>query len=70
MKCGIVEAQLHSFLTSGLDRGESASCPGCFTPSSHWIGGWVDPRVSLDAEAKRKISCPCWESNPSLSAYS
>jgi hypothetical protein len=24
----------------------------------HWIGGWVGPRVSLDAHATRKILCP------------
>jgi len=41
-------------LTSALDGGEwSASCPGHFThreraPGTHWIGGWVGPRVGLD----------------------
>jgi hypothetical protein len=24
----------------------------------HWIGGWVGPRVGLDAMAKRKIPAP------------
>jgi hypothetical protein len=52
------------FLTSALHEGEwSASCPGHFTngegtPSSHWIGGWVGPRVSLDAVEKRKSLAP------------
>jgi hypothetical protein len=27
--------------------------------------GWVGPRASLDAEARRKILCLCWGSNPS-----
>jgi len=40
-----------------------SACPGCFTPreraaDNHWIGGWVGPRDSLDAEAKRKILDP------------
>ncbi|PNF14462.1 hypothetical protein B7P43_G01680 [Cryptotermes secundus] len=31
----------------------SASRPGCFTPgerspTTHWIGGWVDPKAGLD----------------------
>jgi hypothetical protein len=25
-----------------------------FTPGTHWIGGWVDFRASLDTEARRK----------------
>jgi hypothetical protein len=24
-------------------------------PGTHWIGGWLGPRASLDAVAKRKI---------------
>jgi hypothetical protein len=41
--------------TSALEGGEcSASRPGRFnsrerTPGTHWIGGWVGPRVVLDA---------------------
>jgi hypothetical protein len=66
------------FLTFVLDGGEwSASLPSLFTareraPGTYWIGGWVDPRASLIAVAKRKISCPCQESNcptHSLSLY-
>jgi hypothetical protein len=43
------------FLTSALDEGEwSASRPCRFNPrerapSTHWIGGWVNPRAGLDA---------------------
>jgi hypothetical protein len=31
--------------------------------STHWIRGWVGPRVGLDAVEKRKI-LHCRESNP------
>jgi hypothetical protein len=61
---------MHS-LTSALDGGKwSASHSGHFThreraPGTHWIGGWVGPRAVLDAVVKRKIHCPCQESNPS-----
>jgi hypothetical protein len=60
---------MHS-LTSVLDGGEwSASRPGRFTPRERaadtpWIGGWVGPRVVLDAAVKRKIPSPRRESNP------
>jgi hypothetical protein len=49
-----MDVQIHIFLTSALVGGEwSASRPGRFTtgeraPSTHWIGGWVGPRVGLD----------------------
>jgi hypothetical protein len=45
-RCG-VDVQLHSFLTSALDRGEgSVLSPVCFTPrervpSTHWTGSWI-----------------------------
>jgi hypothetical protein len=38
--------------------------PGERIPGTHWIGGWVGPRAGLDAEARRKILCPWWGSNP------
>jgi len=58
--CGVVEVQLHTFLTSALNGGEwSASCPSCCThgkrvPRPHWIGGWVGPRASMDVVGKEK----------------
>jgi hypothetical protein len=58
---GGVDVQIHIFLTLALTGGEwSASCPGRFTPrerasSTHWIGGWVDPRAGLDDMEKRKF---------------
>jgi hypothetical protein len=47
--------------------------PGHFTPkerapSTHWIGGWVDPRAGLDTVVKRKILSPCRDSNPRSSS--
>jgi hypothetical protein len=59
---GGVDVQIHIFLTSTLVKGEwSPSRPGRFThrervPSTHWIGGWVDPRAGLDNLEKRKFS--------------
>jgi hypothetical protein len=34
------------------------------SPSTHYIGDWVGPRLGLDAAENRKISSPCRESNP------
>jgi hypothetical protein len=51
---GGVVVQTHVLLALEVVGGEwSASHPGRFThweraPSTHWIGGWVDPRVGLD----------------------
>jgi hypothetical protein len=58
-------------LTSALVRGEwSASRPCRFTPGgsapgTHWIGGWVDLRASLDDVEKRKfLTSPGFELRP------
>jgi hypothetical protein len=54
----------HAVLTSAVDGGEwSVSCRDYLTPrervpGTHWIGGWVGPRVGLDALEKGKISAP------------
>jgi len=69
---GGMEVQLHAFLTSALNGSEwTASRPGRFTPppgeislGTHWIGGWVDPRIRLDEVAKRTNPCPYRKSNP------
>jgi hypothetical protein len=71
-----VELYLNAFLTSALDGGEwSASRPGRFiprerAPGTRWIGGWMGPRVGLDAVVKRKIPTPCRDSNPHHPAHS
>jgi len=60
---------MHAFLTLALNGGErSASHHGHYTPrekatGTHWTGGWVGPRASLEAVVKRKILSPCWDSN-------
>jgi hypothetical protein len=53
----------------------SASHPGRFTPKerdpgTHWIGGWVGPRASLDVMSKRKITSSRQESKPDRPARS
>jgi len=45
-----------------------------FTPreqaaGTHWTGGWVGPRVVLDAVVNRKIPSPRRESNPRTHRY-
>jgi hypothetical protein len=56
-----VDAEIHIFLTSALVGGEwLASHLGRFTPgerapSTHWIGGWVDPRAGLDDVERTKF---------------
>jgi hypothetical protein len=63
-------------LDSALDEGEwSVSCPGFFTPEVgapgiYWVGDWVGPRAGLDSVKKRRISCPCRESNSDHSTCS
>jgi hypothetical protein len=39
---------------------------GIRTPGIHWIGGWVGPRVCLDAVVKRKMCFhyTCQDLNP------
>jgi hypothetical protein len=67
-----VEVKINAFVTSALQGGEwSASRPGRFTsreraPGTHWIGGWVGPRDSLDTVMERKIPSPCRDSNPPI----
>jgi len=72
---GVMELQLHAFLTSALYCEWLASRPGCFTsgegaPVTDWIGDWLGPRSSLDAVAKKNFSCSYRELNPSRPARS
>jgi hypothetical protein len=62
---GVVDVEIHILLTSALAAGErSASCPGRFTPGTHWIGGWVGPRASLDDVEKKFLTLPGLELRP------
>jgi hypothetical protein len=68
---GGVDVYIHIFLASALVGGEwSGSRPGRFTPEerapgTNWIGGWVDPRASLDDVGKRKfLLLPGFELRP------
>jgi len=38
-------------------------------PSTNLIGGWVDPKASLNAVVHGKICTPCQESNPGYPAH-
>jgi hypothetical protein len=57
---GGVDVYIHVFFTSALVGGEWLTSRPCrFTtreraPDTHWIGGWVGPRASLDDVEKRK----------------
>jgi hypothetical protein len=61
---GGVDVYIHIFLTSALVGGEWSvlrPCrftPGERAPSTYWIGGWVDPRASMDDLEKRKFLPP------------
>jgi hypothetical protein len=62
---------MNVFLTLALVGGEcSASRPGRFTPcerapGTHWKGGWVGPRSSLDDMEKKKfLTLPGLELQP------
>jgi hypothetical protein len=58
---GGVDVEIRIFLTSALVRGECSASrlyrftPGERAPSTHWIGGWVDPRAGLQDVEKRKF---------------
>jgi hypothetical protein len=52
-----VSGQLHALAALPLGKEQLVS---------HWIGGWMGPRASLDMVAKRKIPSLCWESNHHL----
>jgi len=34
-----------------------------------WKGCWMWPGTGVDTLEKRKISCPCWNSNPGSSSW-
>jgi hypothetical protein len=68
---GGVDVETHIFLASALAGDEwSASRPGRFTSAegahgTHWIGGWMGSRASLDGVEKRKfLTLPGLELRP------
>jgi hypothetical protein len=70
-----VDVQIHIFLTSALVGGKwsvSRPCrfaPGERDPGARLIGGWVGPRVGLDA-VEKKIHDPTgtWTPTPTSSS--
>jgi hypothetical protein len=48
---------------SGQHHAPAALYPGERAPGTHCTGGWVGPRVGLDAEVRGKILCLCRGSN-------
>jgi len=55
---GGMNVQLYSFLTIAQDGHKWLTLwSGRFVSATHWIGGWVGPRASLDLLRKIKISC-------------
>jgi hypothetical protein len=70
---GEAEVKVHVLIILALDGSEwSVSRPGHFTsreraPCAHWIGDWMT-RADLDDVEKRRICCPCRETNPDSSA--
>jgi hypothetical protein len=61
---GEVDVWIHVFLAL-VGAEWSASRPGRFTPSTHWIGGWMEVRVSLDDMEKIKfLTLPGLELQP------
>jgi hypothetical protein len=65
---GEVDIYIYIFLTSELAAVEwSASRSGRFTPgerapSTHWVGGYVDPRAGVD-NVEKTNSGSYWNSN-------
>jgi hypothetical protein len=52
---------------SDMPHARAAISSGETSPSTHCIGGWVDPTASPDDIDKRKISFPYRQSNPDSS---
>jgi hypothetical protein len=62
---------IHFFFTSALVGGEMSALrlgrftPGETAPGTHWIGGWVNPKVSLeDIEKRKSLTLPGLELRP------
>jgi hypothetical protein len=59
-------------LTSAVDGGEwSASHTGPYTPretaaGTHWVGGWLGPRLGLEAVEKKESLAPVGNRKPAV----
>jgi len=40
-----------------------AALPSGSNPNTHRVGCFVGPRAGLDILGKKKVFCPCWDSN-------
>jgi hypothetical protein len=38
--------------------------PAVLYPGTHWTGGCMGPRASIDTGNRGRILCPCWGLNP------
>jgi hypothetical protein len=68
---GGVDVEIHIFLTSALVGGECSASRLCRfipaegAPSTHWMGGWMDPRAGLnDVENRKFLTLPGLELPP------
>jgi hypothetical protein len=61
-----VDVYSHICLALALVGDEwSPSRSGRFTPGTHWMGGWVDPRAGLDdVEEKKFLTLLAFELRP------
>jgi hypothetical protein len=55
---------------SGQCHAPAALYPWGETPGTHCTGGWVGLRAGVVTEARGKVLCFCWGSNPSSQVYS
>jgi hypothetical protein len=62
------DVQSHTFFTSALDSGAATLLGN--NPGTHCIRYWVGPTADLDVLEKRKVSCPCLDSNSKSSSHS
>jgi len=62
------EIQLYSYLTSSSQIHASATLTPGNSPTTHWIGGLMGHKSSLDDLEKRNISCPCRDSETKSSS--
>jgi hypothetical protein len=60
----------HYMGVSGQHHAWAVLYPRGKDPGTHWIGGWVGHRASLDTQPRVRILCPYQESNPGRPVHS